>query len=111
VNYRARAFLITLVLLPVLQSCAVSSPQAKTPMQTFSSVSAEQAPELETLAEGDSVIFYSGLLAPFGEVTIGREYTAASGRLCKRIHSASGNELLSIACRARKEHWYLRQLP
>ncbi|MFK7993412.1 MAG: DVU3141 family protein [Granulosicoccus sp.] len=105
---------VTFVVLPILlalQSCAVSSPKAMDALQTVASVSVHEAPEMNSLNEGDSVVFYDGILAPFGQVTIGRVYTAASGRVCKRIHNAKGDELLSVACQTQKDHWYMRNLP
>lgn len=70
---------------------------------------AEPSTELDSLIEGDEALFYGGLLAPLGQVTIGRQYLAASGRRCKQVLDEFGIELIAVACQANQDQWYLRK--
>lgn len=91
----------------ILQACATSPEQ--TAADTVSMASVQPASELDSLKEGDAVVFRTGILAPLGRVTIGREYHSASGRVCKRILHATSNELAAITCKAGEGQWYMRQ--
>ena len=44
-----------------------------------------------------------------GQVSIGREYYSASGRLCKQILNVSGDALVGVACKLDEQQWYTRQ--
>ncbi len=97
-------------MLLVLQACVVAPQRSDRVVESVGSAVAGHGAELDSLLEGDTVMFDTGLLAPLGQVTIGREYHSASGRMCKRILNASGNELVSVACKVQKGHWYMREL-
>jgi len=101
--------IVLVVLSTVLQSCASTSHQATVSETRVDELDSVKAPELNNLSTGDLVELYDGVLAPFGRITIGREYFAASGRLCKEILNASGKELVSIACRVSEDEWYTRE--
>ena len=64
---------------------------------------------LMILKEGDMAQFRTGMLAKFGTITVGRQYSAASGRSCKQILDASGEQLLSVACQLATKQWYVRE--
>lgn len=65
--------------------------------------------QLDNLNEGDSATFTNGSLSRLGQVSIGREYYSASGRLCKKILNASGDLLVGVACKLDDQQWYTRQ--
>lgn len=69
---------------------------------------AQTANGLNKVKEGDTVFFRTGKLEQFGKVTIGREYTAASGKLCKQLYESSGEKMIGIACKANDDYWYTR---
>lgn len=98
--------MVSLMLLS--QGCATTTESAV----IFASSETSVSPDLGSLVEGDSVNFFGdgGVVSPLGKVVIGREYMAASGRLCKRILSEDGEELLSVICKASDERWYMRKL-
>lgn len=99
--------MFVLASLLALQGCTTSPERTATAAVSMASV--QPAAELDSLKEGDDVVFRTGILAPLGKVIIGREYHSAGGRVCKRILDASSNELTAVACRAGEGQWYMRQ--
>lgn len=93
----------------LLQGCAQTPERSVGRVDNMALNNVQKAPELNNLSEGDLVEIYSGILAPFGKVTIGREYYSASGRLCKQILSVTSAEIMSIACSVGGENWYVRK--
>lgn len=106
---RTNILLLTLFSVLALQACAIAPHGSQITADSVRVASAQPAAELDSLTEGDTAVFYTGLLAPLGQVTIGREYFAASGRQCKQILSATGTQLLSVACKVQKDNWYIRE--
>jgi|GEM_PF-2402571 len=92
----------------VLQGCANSPERSTSDFQSATLASGRQAAKLNDLSEGDSVVFHSGLLSSLGKLTVGREYQAASGRMCKQILSAEGGQQMAVACKS-EDKWYVRQ--
>ena len=92
-----------------LQACAVA-PERSAPGEVEDDLKGMQvSDELNDLREGDMAQFLTGTLAKFGTISIGREYNAASGRSCKQIFDASGQQLLSVACQLPTNRWYIRE--
>lgn len=105
----ARIALFSLISPVLLQGCAQMPGRTVSAIDNMAVSTAQKAPELNGLSQGDLVELDSGLLAPFGKVTIGRKYYAASGRLCKQILNVAGEEVVSIVCSVDAEHWYVRK--
>jgi len=88
-----------------LTGCATSSGkitannQARSPSQAA-------ALKVGAARPGDVVDLPAGNL--FGEtlVVVGDDYTAASGRLCRRLRSEEGSPLSRIACQRESGEWY-----
>lgn len=113
-----RVFVIPALLGSVflLQACAVPGEPVQHVAPTFEPVRLAganpvdgSADQLDTLSEGDSATFHNGFLSRMGQVSIGREYYSASGRLCKKILNASGDALVGVACKLQGQQWYTRQ--
>jgi len=99
-----------------LQACASPGFVASQVLPTYDPVQLAGAhpfngisPQLDNLNEGDSATFNNGSLSRMGEVSIGREYYSASGRLCKKILNATGELLVGVACKLDDQQWYTRQ--
>ena len=93
----------------VLQACAVA-PERSALVDVEDDLNGEIIPdEFTDLKEGDMVQSRTGMLAKFGTFTVGRQYSAASGRSCKQILDASGEQLLSVACQLPTKQWYVRE--
>ena len=93
----------------VLQSCAVA-PERSALVDVEDDLNGEQiSDEFNDLKEGDIAQFRTGMLEKFGTITVGRQYSAASGRSCKQILDASGEQLLSVACQLPTKQWYVRE--
>ena len=92
-----------------LQACAVSPKRTSGTDVSDDIDSIHVSEEMGDLKQGDMVEFRSGKLAKFGTITIGRQYNAASGRSCKQILDASGDQLLSVTCQLPSKQWYVRE--
>ena len=101
--------LVIAACLAVLQACAVTPENSAIGDIENDLDGVQVSDELNDLKEGDMVQFRTGMLAKFGTIVVGREYNAASGRSCKQILDASGEQLLSVACQLPTKQWYVRE--
>lgn len=92
-----------------LTGCA--TPSGKTtannvPNSEVSSPSQVSASKVGDARPGDVVDLPAGNV--FGEaiVVVGDDYTAASGRLCRRLRSEMGSEISRIVCQRESGEWY-----
>ncbi|MEE9332746.1 MAG: DVU3141 family protein [Granulosicoccaceae bacterium] len=90
---------------PWLSGCATPSGKISE-NNKLSSPSQAAARKIGDARPGDVVELPAGNL--FGEaiVVVGDDYTAASGRLCRRLRSEIGSELSRIACQRDSGEWY-----
>jgi len=86
-----------------LSGCATS--RSNTPLTAIAPASSA-AQKLGDARPGDIVDLPAG--NKFGETTIvvGDDYTAASGRLCRRLRSSEGAVLSRIVCKSEAGQWY-----
>ena len=109
-NNKTRITLLGLALL-ILQGCGsapkeVTKPEVEVPLSEKSV--ADQIGQART---GDELVFKNFQQLESETVVVGREYTAASGRPCRRLLDKSGMPLDRVACVGTDKSWYLaRQL-
>ncbi len=88
-----------------LSGCATSSAKI-TANEITSSPSQAAARKIGDARPGDVVDLPAGNIFGDNMVVVGDDYTAASGRLCRRLRSETGSQLSRIACQRESGDWY-----
>lgn len=104
VSKRLSTFLLIAGLL-WLTGCATPSGNI-TANDLMSSPSQDAARKIGDASPGDVVDLPAGNIFDETTVVVGDDYTAASGRLCRRLRSDIGSELSRIACQRESGEWY-----
>lgn len=71
-------------------------------MPSLASAYGADAQQLLVTRESEDRLTVSGL----GEVSIGRSYTSASGRICRKLNKLDGTPLPLRSCQDKKGQWY-----
>lgn len=109
-NNTIRITLLGLALL-TLQGCASSPKELTTPDVEVPLSEKSVAEQIGQARSGDELVFKNFQQLESETVVVGREYTAASGRPCRRLLDESGMPLDRVACLGDDKSWYLaRQL-
>ena len=88
-----------------LSGCATSKAKI-TANNVVSSQSQAAARMVGDARPGDVVDLPAGNVFGDTMVVVGDDYTAASGRLCRRLRSETGSKLSRIACQRESGEWY-----
>ena len=89
----------------LLSGCAVPGSKLVT-SDTIVSPSAPAASLIGNASPGDAVDMPDGNSFNEQVVVVGDDYTAASGRLCRRLRSDSDQQLSRIVCKKESGEWY-----
>jgi len=100
--FKRLSWLLLLAVSLWLTGCATSSSNRPTVIAPANAV----AQQLGDARPGDIVDLPVGNDIGENTVVVGNDYTAASGRLCRRLRSTSGAMLSRVVCQRESGEWY-----
>ncbi len=104
VSFRLSSFTLMVGVL-LLTGCAAPGGKSLAPSPTLSS-NQTAADQIGAAQPGDVIDMPASNLFGAPTVVVGNDYTAASGRLCRRLRSGDGALLSRIVCQRETGEWY-----